>query len=97
MESTMTLANGLALRAGQQTYWGLFFIALSTLIFEILLTRIFSATMWYLFAFMALSLAMFGMTLGSIAVFQFPNQFSAQLTPRKLAIFALSVLSLIHI
>lgn len=85
----MTFANGLPLKAGQQTYWGLFFIALSTLIFEILLTRIFSATMWYHFAFMALSLAMFGMTLGAIAVFQFPNQFSTQLTPRKLAIFAL--------
>ena len=42
------------------TYIGLFFVALATLMYEILLTRIFSVTMLYHFAFVALSLAMFG-------------------------------------
>ena len=43
------------------TYVGLFLIALATLMYEILLTRIFSVTMWYHFAFVAVSIAMFGM------------------------------------
>jgi len=43
---------------------GIFFIALSTLMLEVVLTRIFSVTMWYHFAFMAVSLAMFGLAAG---------------------------------
>jgi hypothetical protein len=43
-------------------FYGIFLIALSTLMYEILLTRIFSVTMGYHFAFMAVSIAMFGMT-----------------------------------
>ncbi len=35
-------------------------VGISTLLFEILLTRIFSVTMWYHFAFIAISLALFG-------------------------------------
>ena len=40
----------------------LFLVALATVMFEVLLTRVFSLTMWYHFAFMAISIAMFGMT-----------------------------------
>jgi hypothetical protein len=57
------------------TYFGIFFIALSTLMYEILLTRIFSVTMGYHFAFMAISLAMFGMTVGAIIVYIYPEKF----------------------
>ena len=57
------------------TYTGTFLIALSTLMYEILLTRIFSVTMGYHFAFMAISLAMFGMTVGAIIVYIFPKKF----------------------
>ena len=53
-------------RIGKNTYLGISFIALSTLMYEILLTRIFSVTMGYHFAFMAISIAMFGMTLGAM-------------------------------
>ena len=59
----------------KQLYAGVFLIALSTLMYEILLTRIFSVTMWYHFAFMAISIAMFGMTFGSILVYLYPNYF----------------------
>ena len=38
----------------------LFLVALSTVMFEVLLTMIFSLTLWYHFAFMAISLALFG-------------------------------------
>ncbi|HEX3597650.1 MAG TPA: hypothetical protein VHU80_21225, partial [Polyangiaceae bacterium] len=54
-------------------YRGLFAITLATLMHEILLTRIFSVTMWYHFAFMAISIAMLGMTVGSIIVFLRPS------------------------
>ena len=50
-------------------YVGLFLIALATLMLEILLTRIFSVTLWYHLAFVAVSIAMFGMTLGAVIVY----------------------------
>ncbi len=59
----------------RNTYIGIFLVALSTLMYEILLTRIFSVTMGYHFAFMAVSLAMFGMTVGAIIVYIFPHKF----------------------
>src|SRR5882724_4741399 len=62
------------------TYAGLFTAALSTLMFEVLLTRIFSVTMFYHFAFVAISVAMFGMSAGAMAVYLLPNTF----TPRRL-------------
>ena len=50
------------------TYTGLFLTTLSLLQLELFLTRIFSVTMWYHFAFMAISLAMFGLAAGAILV-----------------------------
>lgn len=58
-----------------KTYFGIFFTALATLMYEILLTRVFSVTMGYHFAFMAVSIAMFGMTIGALIVFLFPQYF----------------------
>jgi hypothetical protein len=49
-------------------YAGLFFTTLSLLQLELFLTRIFSVTMWYHFAFMAISLAMFGLAAGAVLV-----------------------------
>ena len=45
---------------------GLFCVTLSTLMHEIVLTRIFSVTMWYHFAFVAISVALFGLTFGAL-------------------------------
>ncbi|MGH2575156.1 MAG: hypothetical protein ACRDFC_05580 [Ignavibacteria bacterium] len=59
----------------KKTYTGLFLTALATLMYEILITRIFSVTMGYHFAFMAVSIAMFGMTVGAILVYLFPKFF----------------------
>ncbi len=56
------------LRANRHDYIGLFLLIMATIAFEILLTRIFSVTLWYHFAFMAISIAMFGMTLGALIV-----------------------------
>lgn len=76
-------------------YLGLFFVTLATLTYEILLTRIFSVTMWYHFAFVAISVAMFGMTLGAIVVYLRPNYFTIEKTSYHLALssllFAISI------
>ena len=51
--------------------------AMATLMLELILTRIFSVTMWYHFAFMAISLALFGLSAGAIYLY-----LSAQTLPR---------------
>ncbi|OPY88306.1 MAG: Spermidine synthase [Smithella sp. PtaU1.Bin162] len=70
---------------GNGVYVGLFLVTLATLSFEILLTRIFSVTMWYHFAFVAISVAMFGMTVGAIVVYLFPRHFTEDRAGRQLA------------
>jgi hypothetical protein len=70
-------------------YVGLFLITLATLVFEILLTRIFSITLWYHFAFMAISIAMFGITLGALAVHLRPGWFPPEKLRERLGESAL--------
>jgi SAM-dependent methyltransferase len=77
--------NREALRPPRAVYAGLFAVTLGTLMHEILLTRIFSVTMWYHFAFVAISVAMFGMTLGAVIVYLRPQHFPAEIAPRRLA------------
>ena len=47
---------------------GVFLITLSGLVFEVALTRIYSATIWYHFAFVAVSVALLGWGLGGFAL-----------------------------
>ncbi len=72
-------------QVGLSTYGGLFFTTLSTLMYEILLTRIFSVTMWYHFAFVAVSVALFGMTVGALIVYLAPQHFPVELTKERLS------------
>jgi hypothetical protein len=71
-------------------------VSLATLMHEILLTRIFSVTLWYHFAFMAISVALFGTALGAIIVYVLPSLFPPEKTPERLAastlLFALCAL-----
>jgi hypothetical protein len=76
--------------ATRSTYSGLFFVALATLMYEILLTRIFSVTMLYHFAFVALSVAMFGMTVGALLVYLLPRIFTPDRYPAWLAAAAMT-------
>ncbi len=71
------------------TYIGLFIVTVAILMFEILLTRIFSVTMWYHLAFVAVSVAMFGMTAGAILVYLFPNYFREERAKHHLAVSSL--------
>jgi hypothetical protein len=77
------------------TYAGLFLVALSTIMYEILLTRIFSVTMLYHFAFVAISVAMFGMTAGALVVYLWPRHFPLPSLHRQLAVSATAFAMLI--
>ena len=70
------------------TYFGIFLVALATLMYEILLTRIFSVTMLYHFAFVALSVAMFGLTAGALIVYLAPHWFPPDRLSQRLALAA---------
>ena len=74
--------------AGARTFAGLFLVTLSTLTYQLLLTRTFSVTMYYHFAFVAISVTMFGMAVGAIAVYLGPRLFVGQRVTRHLAIGA---------
>jgi hypothetical protein len=75
--------------AGRTVYAGLFLVTLATIMYEIALTRIFSVTMWYHFAFVAISVAMFGMTVGALIVYLRPDRFPVERTDRSLGLSAL--------
>lgn len=64
-------------------------MCLATLLYELLLTRVFSVTTFYHFAFMAVSVAMFGMTVGAIAVYLRPGLFPATAVHARLGLAAL--------
>ena len=84
-----TSADSTAPQARLGTYLGLALVTLSTLMLEIALTRIFSVTMWYHFAFVAISVALFGMTVGALLVHLLPQRFPPAEVDRQLWIFAL--------
>jgi predicted membrane-bound spermidine synthase len=73
----------------------LFLVTLSTLLVELLLTRIFSATMWHHFAFLSVSVAMFGMTIGAMIVQYIKNYFSSENAKERMMnysiLFAVSI------
>ncbi|MCA1961293.1 MAG: hypothetical protein LDL33_10900 [Desulfomonile sp.] len=64
--------------------------------FETLLTRVFAVTMLYHYAFAAISMAMFGLTLGALAVYLKPAWFPREKTNHHLALcsilFSLTIL-----
>ncbi len=75
-------------RASPCTFAGLFLVTLSTLTYQLLLTRTFSVTMYYHFAFVAISVTMFGMAVGAVAVFLRPAVFVPERVSRHLALGA---------
>src|SRR3972149_5046746 len=73
----------------RNTYAGLFFVSFAALMLEILLTRVFSVATWYYFAFFAVSVGMFGFTVGARIVYQFNHYFPDEKLHERLAAFAL--------
>ena len=74
---------------------GIFLLCMATLMYELLLTRIFSVLMWYNFASIAISLALFGTGAAAMTVCLLPKRFPPQRletqTTRLSVLFSLSV------
>ncbi len=64
---------------------GLFLLCASTLMYEVVLTRLLSVTSWYYLAFVSISTAMFGMTAGALSVQLRPALFTPGQVRRRLA------------
>lgn len=64
---------------------GLFLICMCGLMLQILETRLLSVISWYNMAFLAISIAMFGMTAGSLIVHFHPERFTSQKAYEQLA------------
>ncbi|RMF75090.1 MAG: hypothetical protein D6740_01410 [Alphaproteobacteria bacterium] len=75
---------------------GMFAISMAALMYELILTRIFSVLMWYHFASMAISLALFGLTAAALLVqlrpALFPPERCAVQCRRFCQLFSLSLL-----
>ena len=73
----------------------LFMLSMSVLLFELALTRIFSIVLWYDYAFMAISIAFFGLGVGSLLTHILKNKVKREQLPSKILqttmIFAVSV------
>ncbi len=64
---------------------GVFLVALGTLFFEVLLTRIFSVTLWYHFGFLAISLALLGTAASAVLCFLYPDTLAGEKHLRNMA------------
>lgn len=73
-------------------YIGVFIISLVTISFEVIVNRLFSLTYWYHFAFMIISIALFGIGIGGLLVF-FINKYlkNYSLLSLTIACFILSI------
>jgi predicted membrane-bound spermidine synthase len=70
-------------------FWGIALISLSVLMLELSLTRLFSATMYYHFAFMAISLALFGSGASGVFIYLVQNRLPEAKTANWLSIAAM--------
>ena len=64
-------------------FTGLLLLCASTLMYEVILTRLLSTMSWYYLAFVAVSTAMFGMTAGALAVQLKPEFFAEPVIRRR--------------
>jgi spermidine synthase len=69
-------------------YVGLFLVTASTLMLQVIQTRILSVVAWYHLAFFAISMAMFGLTAGAVYVYLRGPRFSEQTLSHDLAYFS---------
>ena len=74
-------------------FLGLALVCAGTMMYEVVLTRLLSVLCWYYLAFVSISMAMFGMTAGALAVQLRPNWFQPMELSKRLAqaAFALAV------
>ena len=70
---------------------GVFLLSGATLKYEVVLTRLMSVLSWYYLAFVSVSMAMFGMTAGALAVQLRRDLFAGELRGRRLTQAALAM------
>ena len=75
---------------GQKSYiyLGVFLISCSTLMMELILTRIFSVKLYYHYAFMVISLALLGSGASGVYIFLLPELFKREHLERHLCLFS---------
>lgn len=61
------------MKTTRQLLVGVFLISMGALALEVVLTRIFSVTMWYHFAFLAISMALMGSATAGVLLYFFPR------------------------
>ncbi len=80
---------------------GIFLLSVSLLTFELTLIRVYSATLFYHFAFMAISVAMLGLSVAALTVHKRPQNFLAEDLPKWgsfwSACYALSLIVILEI
>jgi hypothetical protein len=81
--------NGSAARAPLCVHAGVFLISFGAIVLELSLTRLFSATMSYHFAFLAISLALFGSAAGGVLLFALGSAAQRAPAARLLSLAAL--------
>src|SRR5580698_1387718 len=74
-------------------YFGVFLVTASGLMLQIIQTRLLSVVLWYYLAFLVISLAMFGITAGSLWVYLRRQRFSERTLSHDLTYFS-SVLAI---
>ncbi|MGD1993127.1 MAG: hypothetical protein PVI59_08045, partial [Anaerolineae bacterium] len=79
------------MRIGRRQLLGIFLISMSALTMEVVLTRIFSVTMWYHFAFLAISLALMGSAVAGVVLYFFPALVQPAQARRWIGIAALTL------
>ncbi|MFL6367998.1 MAG: hypothetical protein ACJ72T_05555, partial [Nitrososphaeraceae archaeon] len=62
----------------------LFVLSMSVLLFELTLTRLFSIVLWYDYAFMAISVAFFGLGIGALLVHILKGKLLGEKLPTKI-------------
>jgi hypothetical protein len=73
------------MRSPKAFYTGLFIVAATTLMLQVVFTRILSLVAWYHLAFFVVSLAMFGLTVGAVYVYLRRARFTEETVSRDLA------------
>src|SRR5688500_15427673 len=73
----------------RRIFLGIALVTLAVLMLELALTRLFSATMYYHFAFMAISLALFGSGASGVVIYTIQRRLDETRTGKWLAIAAM--------
>jgi hypothetical protein len=69
--------------------WAVLLVAMTLLAFELVVTRLFSVILWNHFAFLAISVALFGLGVAGVLVYALPERFSRERASSQLRACAL--------